>query len=199
MVSVVRAAIVLALAAMAVLITAACGGASGGGSLASSPTPPPIRTPLPISEDDTLWRWIAANSPEVEPILRPAYLPSNLDHVSLDLADQQRGCVLFNVTYTDSAGRSRLSVGGGPWYNLPMPESDALQGEAEVRGTAGGYQLQHSAEPLGLAFLTWHEPGRWGRPGDDWHRDYVEYLISSEGFAREELLKVANALEPVQR
>jgi hypothetical protein len=190
-----RAAAVLALGAI-LAIGVACS-SRGDGSLAPSPTPPPIRTPLPISEDNAIWEWIAANSPEVEPVLRPTYLPSNLDHVSLDLAGQQRGCVLFNVTYTDSAGKARLSVGGGPWYNLPIPGPDALQGEVEVRRTAGGYQLQHSAEPLGLAFLTWHEPGRWGKPGDNWHRDYVEYLISSEGFGEEELAKVANALQPV--
>ena len=188
-----RAAAVLALSAIILPFAATCG---GGGERSPVATPPPIHTALSISEEDAIWKWIATNSPEVEPVLRPAYLPSNLDRVSLDLADQQKGCVLFNVTYTDSAGNARLSVGGGPWYNLPLPGPDAIQGEAEIRGIMGEYQLQHSAEPLGLAFVTWHEPGRWGRLDDDWHRDYVEYLISSEGFGKEEVLKVANALQP---
>jgi len=155
---------------------------------------------MPISEHDAVWEWIAVNSPECEPILRPTYLPPSLSQVSLDLADQQRGCVLFNVTYTDSAGEARLSIGGGPWFNAPpLPEPDTVYEDVGVRGTTGGYTLRHAAEPLGLAWLTWNESGRWGRPADSWHRDYVEYLISSEGFSKEEVLKVANALEPIER
>ena len=128
-----RAAAVLALGA--ILLTAAACGGGGEDSPAPSPTPPPIRMPLSVSEDDAIWERIAANSPEVEPVLRPTYLPSNLDRVSLDLADQQGGCVLFNVTYTDSAGNARLSVSGGPWYNLPLPGPDTIQGGAEIRAS----------------------------------------------------------------
>ena len=154
---------------------------------------------MPISEHDVVWEWIAVNSQECEPILQPTYLPSSLSRVSLDYVDQQRGCVLFNVVYTNSAGEARLSVGGGPWFNPPLAGADSLQEQVEVRATTGLYQLQDVAEPLGYAFLTWLEPGTWGRPGDDWHRDYVEYLISSEGFPKEELLKVADGLEVIQR
>ena len=167
----------------------------------ASPTtlPPPEGTAMPISEHDVVWEWIAVNSQECEPILQPTYLPSSLSRVSLDYVDQQRGCVLFNVVYTNSAGEARLSVGGGPWFNPPLAGADSLQEQVEVRATTGLYQLQDVAEPLGYAFLTWLEPGTWGRPGDDWHRDYVEYLISSEGFPKEELLKVADGLEVIQR
>jgi len=154
---------------------------------------------MPISEHDVVWEWIAVNSQECEPILQPTYLPSSLSRVSLDYVDQQRGCVLFNVVYTNSAGEARLSVGGGPWFNPPLAGADSLQEQVEVRATTGLYQLQNAAEPLGYAFLTWNEAGRWGRPEDSWHRDYVEYLMSSEGFPKEELLKVANGLEPVER
>jgi hypothetical protein len=167
----------------------------------ASPTtlPPPEGTAMPISEDDVVWEWIAANSQECEPILRPTYLPSSLRHVTLDYVDQQWGCLLFNATYIDSAGQVRLSVGGGPWFNPPLAGTDSLQEQVEVRATTGVYQLQDTAEPLGYAFVTWNEPGTWGRPEDDWHRDYVEYLITAEGLSKEELLKVANALEPVER
>jgi len=153
---------------------------------------------MPISEHDVVWEWIAVNSQEGEPILQPTYLPSSLSRVSLDYVDQQRGCVLFNVVYTNSAGEARLSVGGGPWFNPPLAGADSLQEQVEVKATTGLYQLQNAAEPLGYAFLTWNEPGRWGRPEDSWHRDYVEYLMSSEGFPKEELLKVANGLEIIQ-
>jgi len=77
-----------------------------------------------------------------------------------------------------------------------LPAQDTVGERVEVRGNAGQYGLYHLAEPLGLAFLTWHEPGRWGNPDDSWHRDYVEYLIAAEGFSKEELLKVANSLQP---
>jgi hypothetical protein len=154
---------------------------------------------MPISEGDAVWDWIAANSQECEPILRPTYLPSGLSRLSLDVAGQERGCVLFGVNYTDSAGEVRLLIGGGPWFNPPLAGADSLQEKVEVRATTAVYQLQDVAEPLGYAFLTWLEPGRWGRPEDAWHRDFVEYLISSEGLSKEELLKVAKALEVIQR
>lgn len=190
---------------LTLLVAVSCGD-EGGEPMATatplaSPTsvPPPEGTVMPISEHDVVWEWIAVNSPEAEPILRPTYLPPNLSGVSLHLAGQERGCVLFNVTYTDSAGQVTLSVGGGPWFNPPMAGADSLQERVEVRATTGLYQLQDTAEPLGYAFLTWNEAGRWGRPGDDWHRGYVEYLIASEGFPKEELLKIANALEPIEQ
>jgi len=190
-----------------VLLVAVSCGDDGGEPVATatplaSPTtlPPPEGTVMPTSEGDTVWEWIAVNSQECEPILQPTYLPSSLSRVSLDYVDQQRGCVLFNVTYTDSAGEARLSIGGGPWFNAPpLPAPDTVHEDVEIRGTTGGYTLRHAAEPFGLAWLTWHEAGTWGRPEDDWHRLYVEYLMSSEGFPKDELLKVANALEVIQR
>ena len=190
--------------APALLIAASCGEEAGepvatGTPLASpTPVPAPEGTVMPISEDDTVWEWIAANSLECEPILAPTYLPPDLGHVILRLGDAERGCVLFDVVYTNSAGEARLSVGGGPWFNPPLAGADSLQEQVEVRATTGLYQLENAAEPLGLAFLTWNEPGRWGRPEDSWHRDYVEYLMSSEGLPKEELLKVANGLEIIQ-
>lgn len=186
--------------APALLVAVSCGDEGGEPLAAGTPLASPVApigTAMPLPQSDALWDWIAANSPECAPILRPTYLPSSLSQVTLDLADQQRGCVLFDVGYTDSAGQVRLSVGGGPWFNPPMAGSDTLQEEVEVRASTGLYQLQHAAEPSGYAFLTWHEPGRWGEPESDWHRGYVEYLISSEGLPEEELLKVANGLEPV--
>jgi hypothetical protein len=193
------------------LVAVSCGGEGGEAPAAASPlasptslpsatsVPPAQGTVMPISEGTAFWDWIAANSPECEPILQPTYLPPDLHHVTLRLADAQRGCLLFDVVYTDSAGQVRLSVGGGPWFNAPpLPKPDTVYEDVEVRGTTGGYTLQHAAEPVGVAWLTWNEPGKWGKAEDSWHRDYVEYLMSSEGFSKEELLKVANALEPVQ-
>ena len=166
--------------------------------LEASPTALPFGpTPMPISQNDALWDWIAANSPEVEPVLRPIYLPFKPTLVSAPVLGQERGCVVFGIEYSDSPRKAKLLIGGGPWYNLPLPGPDAIQDRLNVRQTTGTYQLQDAAEPLGQAFLFWQEPGMWGKPGDDWHRDYVEYLISGEGFSKEELLKVANSLQPV--
>jgi len=153
---------------------------------------------MPISEGATVWDWIAANSPECEPILRPTYLPPGLSRLSLDVDQPERGCVLFDVTYTDSAGRLSLSVVGGPWFNPPLPGPESLQEQVDVRATTGILQLQDPTDPLGLVYMTWLEPGRWGKPGSEWHKDFVEYLISSKGLPKEELLKVANALEVIQ-
>jgi hypothetical protein len=162
------------------------------------PTPLPFGpTPMPVSQSDTIWDWIATNTTECEPILRPTYLPSTLSLVSLHYVDQQRGCVLFGIEYSNDTGNARLLLDVGPFPNPPMPGPDSVGGQVEVRGTTGYYQLQKALEPLGSALLGWNEPGRWGKPQDSWHRDYVEYLIAAEGFSKEELLKVANGLQPV--
>lgn len=202
-----RSANFLALAgavALALLASVSCG--DGGGHAArsvgpeASATQPPFGpTPMPISQNEALWDWIAANSPEVEPVLRPTYLPFNPTLISAPVLGQERGCVLFGIQYSDSTGKNNILIGGGPWYNPPLPGPEAVQERLSVRETTGTYQLQDAADPLGQAFLFWQEPGRWGRAGDDWHRDYVEYLISAEGFSKEELLKVANGLQPATR
>ena len=200
-----RSANYLALACavvLALLATAPCGGGDGQTVRSVGPQASPTElpfgpAPVPVSESDSLWAWIAANSPEVEPVLWPTYLPFNPTLVSAPTLGEERGCVVFGIEYSDGTSNKRLLIGGGPWYNLPLPGPEAVQERLNVRETTGTYQLQDAADPLGLAFLTWHEPGRWGRPGDDWHRDYVEYLISAEGFSKEELLRVANGLQSV--
>jgi hypothetical protein len=120
-----------------------------------------------------------------------------LSRASLDYVDQQRGCVLFGVRYSDSGGQATLLIDGGPWFNPPVAGPGALQEQLSVRQTTGTYQRQDAEDRLGQAFLWWQEPGTSGRPDDNWHRDYVEYLISAEGFSKEELLKVAGRLRPV--
>jgi hypothetical protein len=164
-----------------------------------SPTRPPFGpTPMPVSQSDALWDWIAANTTECEPILRPTYLPSTLSRVSLHI-DQQRGCVLFGVRYSDSAGETMLFVHGGPYPNPPLPAPETLREQLTVRQTMGTFQLQDAANARGQAFLWWREPGTWGAPGSDWHSNYVEYLIAAWGFSKEELLRVANGLQLVTR
>jgi hypothetical protein len=123
---------------------------------------------MPVSESDAIWDWIAANTTECEPILRPTYLPSSLSQVSPHYIDRQRGCVLFGIEYSDDTGNARLLLDGGPFPNPPLPQPDTVSEEVEVR-ERGRYELYHEAEPLG-SLVTWHEPGRWGNPNDSWHR-----------------------------
>jgi len=86
--------------------------ASSEASPETSPTALPFGpTAMPISQGDALWEWIADNSLECEPILQITYLPSKLSRVSLDFADQQRGCVLFGIASSDGTGNARLLVG----------------------------------------------------------------------------------------
>ena len=152
---------------------------------------------MPINQADALWEWIAGNSPECEPILRPTYLPSVLSLVRPHYVDRQRGCVLIGIEYSDDTGNATLLLDVGPFPNPPLAGPEALQEQLKVRQTIGTYQQQDATNPRGQAFLLWQEPGRWGKPNDDWHRDYVEYLVAAEGFSKEELLKVANGLQPV--
>ena len=179
----------------ALLATVSCGGGDGQAVRTVAPGAP--GTPMAVSEADSLWEWVAANSLECEPILRPTYLPSTLSRVSLQYVDQQRECVLFGIEYSDNASKATLLIGGGPWFNPAMPGRESVQEQLSIRQTTGTYQLQDAADPVGRSFITWNERGRWGRPEDSWHRDWVPYLITSTGFPKEELLKVANALQPV--
>ena len=116
---------------LALLAGVSCGG--GGQPVRSvgpqaSPTQLPFGpTPMPISQSGAIWDWIAANTTECEPILRPTYLPSSLSQVSPHYIDRQRGCVLFGIEYSDDTGDAMLLLDGGPFPNPPLPQPETVR------------------------------------------------------------------------
>lgn len=199
---------------LALLIAVSCGGDGGEPVAAASPQvspaillptptvpaemwrPPASVSPLPVSESDQSWRHVAATATSIDPILRPTYLPSAITQVwSPEVSTES-----FHVLFSDSSGQTGVSVAAGP-LNPGLPGPNSLQESVEVRGLSATYQLQDEAEPLGSAYVVWEEPGRLGDPARPAgpHLDHVTYMVGSTGLPREELLKVANSLEPVER
>jgi len=121
---------------LVLLATVACGGdgqtVSSVGPQASPTEPAFGSTPMPVSREEALWDWITDNSVECEPILRPTYLPSTLTRVSLHYVDQQRGCVLFGIEYSNDIGNATLLLDVGPFPNPPLPASDTVSESVEV-------------------------------------------------------------------
>ena len=88
---------------------------------------------------------------------------------------------------------------GSDWsHTLPGPRS--RQEQVVIRNTYATYQLYDTEDATSDSWMVWQEPGRWGAPGDPNlpNLDHVPYLISSYGLSRDDLVKVADSLQPVE-
>ncbi len=180
------------------LLLASCG---GGGA---APAPPAATaTPLPAGvwvrlwQVDAVWEQIAAATTLVKPILRPSYLPPGLIEVQrVDPSEPLR----FSIVYADASHEKWLSLTAGVVGKTALAGPDSQQEEVVIRHTYATYQLFNKANPTGDTWLLWQEPGRWGAPGDPNlpNLDHVPYFISSRGFSKDDLMKVADSLQPVQ-
>ena len=184
---------------VAALLLASCGGGK------AAPAPPAVTaTPLPAGqwisfwEADTLWQQIAESATLVKPILRPTYLPPGLTEVRrLDSAEP---LLHFAIVYSDARHERWLSLAAGNIGNTALPGPRSQQQQVVIRNTYATYQLFDEENATDDAWLLWQEPGRWGAPGDPNlpNLDHVPYNFSSHGLSRDDLIKVADSLQPVE-
>lgn len=150
-----------------------------------------------VSVADAVWRQIASTATLIDPILRPSYLPPDLTQLRLN-ADV--GTYYFSVTYADATQDKWIHLMAGPVSNPAMAGPRSQQQQVVVRNARATYQLQDQQEPMGDAWLLWEEPGKVGAPGDPSlpNLDHVTYCLSSRGFSKEDLVRVAESLQPVE-
>jgi len=184
----------------AALLLASCG---GGGTAAPAlpvvtPTPLPAGQWISFWEADALWQQIAESATLVKPILRPGYLPPGLTEVRR--LDREKPSLQFGIVYADARREKWLTLTAGSIGNIALPGPHSRQDQVVIRGTYATYQLFAEEEPTSDAWLLWQEAGRWGAPGDPNlpNLDHVPYHISSHGLSRDDLIKVADSLQPVE-
>ena len=184
---------------VAALLLASCGGGNAAPALpAVTPTPLPAGQWTSLWEADTLWQQIAESATLVKPILRPAYLPPGLTEVRR--LDSGEPLLHFAIIYADARHGKWLSLAAGSIGNTALPGPRSQQEQVVIRHTYATYQLYDKEDPTGDAWLLWQEPGRWGAPGDPNlpNLDHVTYYITSHGLSRDDLIKVADSLQPVE-
>ena len=161
-------------------------------------------TPLPAGqwisfwEADTLWQQIVESATLVKPILRPSYLPPGLTEVQR--LDSEKPPLQFGIVYADARHERWLSLAAGSTGGAALSGPHSQQQQVVIRRTYATYQLFDQENPTADAWLLWQEPGRWGAPGDPNlpNLDHVPYHISSHGLSRDDLIKVADSLQPVE-
>jgi len=191
---------------LAALILTSCGG-GGPTPTALTETPPPAptavtETPPPeptwatLRDADAFWQQIASSASLVKPILRPSYLPLDLTQVRLDAADRTYFAIAFEDVTHDKWIHLAVGAIGNTWLGGPRSQ----QQQVVVRNTRATYQLDNVEDPLGDAWLLWEEPGQLGAPGDPSlpNLDHVTYYMLSRGFSKDDLIKVADSLQPVE-
>jgi len=152
---------------------------------------------VPMREADTVWQQIAASATLIKPVLRPTYLPPALT----ELRRLDSGLPLFfELVYSDVSRQKWLSLAAGGIGSTVLPSPRSQQDQMIIRGTLATYQLYDTMDPTGDASLLWEEPGRWGAPGDPTlpNLDHVTYYITCYGFSKDDLIKVADSLRPVE-
>jgi hypothetical protein len=182
------------------LLLASCG---GGGTAAPAlpvvtPTPLPAGQWISFSESDALWQEITETTTLVKPILRPGYLPPGLTEVQR--LDREKPSLQFAIVYADARREKWVTLAAGSIGNIALPGPHSRQDQVVIRGTYATYQLFAEEEPTSDAWLLWQEAGTWGAPGDPNlpNLDHVPYHISSHGLSRDDLIKVADSLQPVE-
>ena len=184
---------------IAALLLAACGGGDAAPALpAATPTPLPAGQWISSQEADTLWQQIAGSATAVKPILRPSSLPAGLTEVQR--LDTEEPLLQFAIVYSDARHERWLSLTAGGVGSPALSGPHGQQQEVVIRHTYATYQLYDQENPTGAAWLLWQEPGRWGAPGDPNlpNLDHVPYFMSSRGMSKDELMKVADSLQPME-
>jgi len=159
-------------------------------------TLPPEPTWASLQDANALWQQIAASATLMKPILRPSYLPPDLTEVRLWAAARE----YFEIHYEDVTHDKWMGMAVGAIGNTHLCGARCQQQQVVVRNTQATYQVDDVEDPLSDAELLWEEPGKLGAPGDPslLNLDSVTYYIVSRGFSKDDLIKVADSLQPVE-
>jgi hypothetical protein len=137
----------------------------------------------------------------MKPILRPTYLPPDLTQVRL----WATGWGGFVIEYEDVAREKRVGMAAGAIGNTHLCGARCQQQQVVVRNMQALYQVDDVEDPLSDAELLWEEPGKLDQPADlnvpNGERvtlDRVDYYIVARGFSKDDLIKVADSLQPVE-
>ena len=180
------------------LLLASCG---GGGTAAPAlpvvtPTPLPTGQWISFWEADAVWQQIAESATLVKPVLRPTYLPPGLTEVRR--LETEEPSLQFAIIYADARHAKWLTLAAGSTGKPTLPGPRSQQEQVVIRNTYATYQLFDTEDPTSDSWMLWQEPGRWGAPGDSNlpNLDHVPYFISSNGLSKDDLMKVADSLQP---
>ena len=186
------------LGAAAFLLASCGGGTAAPTSQVVTPTPLPAGEWLSISEQDALWQEITQSATFVRPILRPSYLPPGLTEVQR--LDTEKPSLQFAIVYADARHESWLSLAAGSTGGTTLSGPHSQQQQVVIRNTYATYQVFDEENPTADAWLLWQERGTWGAPGDPNlpDLDHVPYNMSSNGLTRDDLVKVADSLQPLE-
>jgi hypothetical protein len=184
---------------VAALLLASCGG-GGAAPAAAVVTPTPLPTDQWVSffQADAVWQQIAESATLVKPVLRPTYLPPGLTEVHR--LETEEPSLRFAIIYADAFHTKWLTLSAGRIGNTTLPGPRSQQEQVVIRNTYATYQLYDTDDPTSDSWMLWQEPGTWGAPGDPNlpDLDHVPYLISSYGLSKDDLVKVADSLQPVE-
>jgi len=185
---------------VAALLFASCG---GGGTAAPAlpvitPTPLPSGQWISFWDADALWQQIGESATLVKPILRPSFLPPGLTEVQR--METEKPSLQFAIVYADARHQKWLSLAAGSTGGIALSGPHTQQQQVVIRHTYATYQVFDEENPEADAWLLWQEPGRWGAPNDPSlpNLDHVPYHISSHGLSRDDLVEVADSLQPVE-
>jgi hypothetical protein len=181
----------------AALLLASCGGGTAALPIVT-PTPLPAGEWISLSESDAVWQQIGGSSTLVKPVLRPSYVPPGLTEVRR--LETEEPSLRFAIIYADARHEKWLTLWAGSIGNTTLPGPRSQQEQVVIRNTYATYQLYDEEDPASDSWILWQEPGRWGAPGDPNlpNLDHVPYLISSYGLSKDDLVRVADALRPVE-
>jgi hypothetical protein len=184
--------------ALAVLLLASCGGGTAAPAPIVTPTPLPAGQWISLSDQDTVWQQISESARFVKPILRPTYLPPGLTEVRH--LETEEPSLRFAIIYADADHAKWLTLWAGSIGNTTAPNPRSQQEQVVIRNTYATYQLYDSEDPTSDSWMLWQEPGTWGAPGDPNlpNLDHVPYLISSYGLSKDDLMRVADSLRPLE-
>jgi hypothetical protein len=184
------------LAVGALFLTSCGGGGPARGPTAVTAAPPPEPTWASLTNADAFWQQIASAATLVKPILRPSYLPPDLTEARLNAAGRE----YFDIAYEDVTHDKWIYLAVGAVGNTDLGGPRSQQQQVVVRNTQAFYHLDDPQDPLGDAWLLWEEPGQLGAPGDPsvLNLDHVTYYMPSRGFSKDDLIKVADSLQPVE-